>query len=179
ALDMEPGRQPVLQRRGNQDMGVAELHETGALGVFHDAALERNGAQLIGRSATGPHGGVLRFLENAVLCKQGTLKRQEAYGGPHSVVCEPARRKRLMLQRGGFKPARIAIALVTAVRARFVPGAGPGNSRVRCLAPQGFAPNGIKMNYAQPASPMDSSGFRDASADPASRLRGNERSPWL
>jgi hypothetical protein len=75
-LALEPRRQPVLQCGGDQHMGVAELHKAGALGIFDDAALERNGAQLIGRSATGPHGDVLRFAKSAVLCKQGTRKRQ-------------------------------------------------------------------------------------------------------
>ena len=47
-LALEPGRQPVLQRCRDQHMGVAELHEAGALGVFHHAALQRYGAQLVG-----------------------------------------------------------------------------------------------------------------------------------
>jgi hypothetical protein len=36
-------------------VGIAELHETGALGIFNDAALKRYGAQLIGLSAAGAH----------------------------------------------------------------------------------------------------------------------------
>mgnify|MGYP003694788787 CR=1 FL=1 len=46
-LALEPGRQPVFQCGRDQHMGVAEFHEAGALGVFHHAALERNGAQLV------------------------------------------------------------------------------------------------------------------------------------
>jgi hypothetical protein len=53
-------------------MGVAELHEARALGVFHHAALERYGAQLVGLSAARPHGilltrrkwGVCRLLDH-------------------------------------------------------------------------------------------------------------------
>src|SRR5262249_45125585 len=55
ALVLEPRRQPVLERGGHQHMGVAELHEAGALGIFHHAALERYGAQLVGLSAAWPH----------------------------------------------------------------------------------------------------------------------------
>ena len=55
-LALEPGRQPFLQRRGHQHMGVAKFHEAGALGVFHHAALQRHGAQLVGLSAARPHG---------------------------------------------------------------------------------------------------------------------------
>ena len=54
-LPFEPGRQPVLERRRHQHVGVAELHEAGALGIFHHAAFERYGAQLVGLSAAGPH----------------------------------------------------------------------------------------------------------------------------
>ena len=54
-LALEPGRQPVLERRRHQHVGVAELHEAGAFGVFHHAALERYGAQLVGLSAARPH----------------------------------------------------------------------------------------------------------------------------
>ena len=54
-LALEPGRQPVFERRGHQHMGVAELHEAGAFGVFHHAALERDGAQFVGLSAARPH----------------------------------------------------------------------------------------------------------------------------
>jgi hypothetical protein len=53
-------------------MGVAELNEARALGVFHHAALERYGAQLVGLSAARPHGilltrrkwGVCRLLDH-------------------------------------------------------------------------------------------------------------------
>src|SRR5262249_16046329 len=55
ALALEPGRQPLFQRRGDQHMGVAERHEAGAFGVFDHAALERYGAKLVGLSATWPH----------------------------------------------------------------------------------------------------------------------------
>ena len=58
-LAFEPGRQPVLERRRHQHVGVAELHEAGALGVFHHAAFERYGAQLVGLSAAWPHAGLL------------------------------------------------------------------------------------------------------------------------
>jgi hypothetical protein len=37
-------------------MGVAEFHHAGTLGVFDDAAFQRYGAQLIGRTAAWPHG---------------------------------------------------------------------------------------------------------------------------
>ena len=40
-------------------MGVAEFHQAGAFGVFGDAAFEGHGAQLIGRTAAGPHGEIL------------------------------------------------------------------------------------------------------------------------
>src|SRR5262249_56218168 len=58
-LPLEPRRQPVLERRRHQHVGVAELHEAGTLGVFHHAALERDGAQLVGLSAARPHAGLL------------------------------------------------------------------------------------------------------------------------
>ena len=58
-LALEPGRQPLFQRRRHQHVGVAELHEARALGVFHHAALERYGAQLVGLSAARPHGILL------------------------------------------------------------------------------------------------------------------------
>ena len=54
-LTLEPGRQPFLQRCRHQHVGVAELHEAGTFGVFHDAALERYGTQLVGLSAARPH----------------------------------------------------------------------------------------------------------------------------
>jgi uncharacterized protein (DUF433 family) len=38
-------------------LGIAELHEAGTFGVFHHAALERYGAQLVGDPAARPHGG--------------------------------------------------------------------------------------------------------------------------
>jgi hypothetical protein len=37
-------------------VGVAELHEARAFGVFHHATFERYGTQLIGLSAARPHG---------------------------------------------------------------------------------------------------------------------------
>ena len=54
-LALEPGRQAVLERRGDQHMGVAEFHEARAFRVFHHAALERDGAQFVGLSAARPH----------------------------------------------------------------------------------------------------------------------------
>src|SRR4029077_16657075 len=54
-LSLEPWRQAVFQRRRHQHMGVAELHEAGAFGVFHHAAVERDGAQFVGLSAARPH----------------------------------------------------------------------------------------------------------------------------
>ena len=54
-LALEPGRQPIFQRRGHQYMGIAEFHEAGAFGVFHHASLQRHGAQLVGLSAAWPH----------------------------------------------------------------------------------------------------------------------------
>ena len=36
-------------------MRVAEAHEARALGIFHHAALERDGAQFVGLSAARPH----------------------------------------------------------------------------------------------------------------------------
>jgi len=66
-----------------------------------------------------------------------------------------------MLQR--VMPARMATVLVAAwpVRARFVPGAGPGNLRCSAL---GTAPNGIKVNYALPASPWIKPGGSETQA---------------
>src|SRR5262249_38602342 len=58
-LPLEPRRQPVLERRRHQHVGVAELHEAGTLGVFHHAALARDGAQLVGLSWARPHAGLL------------------------------------------------------------------------------------------------------------------------
>ena len=45
-LALEPGRQAVLQRRGDQHMRVAEPHEARAFRVFHHAALERDRAAI-------------------------------------------------------------------------------------------------------------------------------------
>jgi hypothetical protein len=36
-------------------MGVAESHEARTFGIFHHAALERDGAQFVGLSAARPH----------------------------------------------------------------------------------------------------------------------------
>jgi hypothetical protein len=36
-------------------MGVAEFHHAGTFGVFHHAALERDGTQFVGRAAAGTH----------------------------------------------------------------------------------------------------------------------------
>jgi hypothetical protein len=47
------------------------------------------------------------------------------------------------------------------VRARFVPGAAPGNLRCSAL---GTAPNGIKVNYALPASPWIKPGGSETQA---------------
>ena len=58
-LALEPGRQPVFERRRHQHVGVAEFHEARALGVFHHAAFERHGAQLVGLSAARPHANLL------------------------------------------------------------------------------------------------------------------------
>ena len=54
-LALEPGRQPLFQAGGHQHMGVAELHETGAFGVFDHAAFERDRAQFVDLSAARPH----------------------------------------------------------------------------------------------------------------------------
>ena len=64
-LPFEPGRQLVFQGGGHQHMGVAEFHETRAFGVFHHAAFERDGTQLIGLSAAGPHVGSFRAAESS------------------------------------------------------------------------------------------------------------------
>ena len=52
---LEPGRQLVFKRRRHEHMGLAEFHETGAFGIFHDAALERDGTQIFGFPAAWPH----------------------------------------------------------------------------------------------------------------------------
>jgi hypothetical protein len=54
-LSLEPGRQPLFQAGGDQHMGVAEFYKAGAFGVFHHAALEGYGTQLIDLSAAWPH----------------------------------------------------------------------------------------------------------------------------
>src|SRR5947209_2420486 len=54
-LSLEPWRQAVLQCGRDQHMGIAELHEAGTLGIFHDAAFERYGTQLVLLSAAWPH----------------------------------------------------------------------------------------------------------------------------
>src|ERR1700694_2442757 len=58
-LALEPGRQPILERRRHQHMGIAELHEARAFRIFHDAALQRNGAQFVGLAAVRSHRRVL------------------------------------------------------------------------------------------------------------------------
>jgi hypothetical protein len=55
AVTLEPGRQPFLEAGGDQHMGIAEFHETGAFGVFYHAALQRYGAQLVDLSLARPH----------------------------------------------------------------------------------------------------------------------------
>ncbi len=59
ALALQPGRQALFQRGGHQHMGVAEFHHAGTFGVFDHAALQRHGAQFIGRTAAWPHGKIL------------------------------------------------------------------------------------------------------------------------
>src|SRR5262245_32659082 len=55
ALAFEPWRQALFEAGRHQHVGVTKLNETGAFGVFHDPALERDRAQLIGLSAARPH----------------------------------------------------------------------------------------------------------------------------
>src|SRR5262249_2392071 len=43
-LPLEPGRQPVLERRGHQYVGVAEAHEARSFREFNHATLERDRA---------------------------------------------------------------------------------------------------------------------------------------
>ena len=63
ALALEPRRQPLFQRGGDQHMGVAEFDQAGTLGVFDHAPFQRHGAQFIGRTAAWPHE---KSSENAV-----------------------------------------------------------------------------------------------------------------
>ncbi len=58
-LALEPGRHAILERRRHQHMGVAELHEAGAFRIFHHAALEGYGAQLVGLAAARSHEYIL------------------------------------------------------------------------------------------------------------------------
>jgi hypothetical protein len=44
-------------------MGIAEFHHAGTLGIFDDAAFQRHGTQLVGRTAAWPHGGILRKIQ--------------------------------------------------------------------------------------------------------------------
>src|SRR6185503_9319088 len=54
-LTLEPRRQPVLNGRGAQDMGVAEADEAGAFGMFRYAPLKNYPAQFRRRPAGWPH----------------------------------------------------------------------------------------------------------------------------
>src|SRR5262249_22081623 len=56
-LPFEPRRQSVFERGRYENVGVAELHEAGALGIFYHAALKRDRAQLVGLSAARSHLG--------------------------------------------------------------------------------------------------------------------------
>src|SRR5262249_36046601 len=83
--------------------------ETGALGVFHHAAFERDGAQLVGLSAARPHAGLLLGISSKLLgARAATDKRAKGSGCASRVnqwtnplvstkVVEPARRARQRL----------------------------------------------------------------------------------
>ena len=68
-LALQPRRQPLFQRGGHQHMGIAEFHETGALGIFHHAALQRYGTQLVGGSAARPHAHSPHCLSGGKACR--------------------------------------------------------------------------------------------------------------
>src|SRR5579872_1017235 len=75
ALALEPGRQPLLERRGHQHMRVAEFNEAGTFGIFDDTAFQRYGAQFIRRSAAWPH------AKSPKLTNQGLLRVRLLVGG--------------------------------------------------------------------------------------------------
>ena len=58
-LALEPGRHAVLERRRHQHVGVAELHEAGALRVFDHPALEGDRAKLVGLAPARSHDYIL------------------------------------------------------------------------------------------------------------------------
>src|SRR5262249_57379444 len=62
-------------------MGIDELHEAGTHGVLHHAALERDGAQLVGLSAARPHAGLLLGVLGKLLgASAATDKRAKGSG---------------------------------------------------------------------------------------------------
>ena len=70
ALAAQPRRRLVLERRRAQHMRIAEFHETGALRVTGDAALETDRAHFVGRAFAGTHKGSLSywFAPSIALC---------------------------------------------------------------------------------------------------------------
>ena len=87
-LALEPGRQAVLERRGNQHMGVAEADEARSFRVFNHAAFERDRAQFVGLSAARPHktlprcgaGAARAKADGAPSCTGGRKNRQGCQG---------------------------------------------------------------------------------------------------
>src|SRR5690606_8005810 len=66
----QEGRHLLFHRGGTEHMGFAELHQTGALGIFGKARLQTDGAELVGLAAARTHGILLRTTlsaESAVL----------------------------------------------------------------------------------------------------------------
>jgi hypothetical protein len=61
-------------------MGVAELHEAGALGVFDHAAFQRYGAKLVGLAAARSHECNLP----AAVSDRGPLRQAFKFAGPAS-----------------------------------------------------------------------------------------------
>jgi hypothetical protein len=82
ALTLQPWRQPLLERGGDEHMGVTEFHQARPFRIFDDAALERNGAQFVRGTAAWPH-GVLQEIEQGLrqgmaggACRRGNEGRQ-------------------------------------------------------------------------------------------------------
>ena len=78
ALALQPWRQPLFQRGGDQHMGVAEFHHAGTLGIFDHAAFQRHGAQFIGCTAAWPHGNPPKIRKKwlRAACRRGGAQRQ-------------------------------------------------------------------------------------------------------
>src|SRR5262249_54817689 len=103
-LALEPGRQPVLERRRHQHVRVAELHEARPFGIFYDATLECDGAKLVGLSAARAHLAGLHLRLGYVGTAAGAAKSRR-------LLVEPFRSQWIPVRWRKMRPKRHALEL--------------------------------------------------------------------